>query len=142
MQNWQHFTDSRFMLGFQYPQITPQGKPVELAENDVQEKVRVHITSKDSREVYFEITKYQDLSAQMEYERHKQNLEQRPEEFVVTDLREIHWMSQRAYEYLVRWSQGSRIVRLIEDENVTYRLLYDPKSPLNTQILLTVQWKY
>lgn len=142
MQDWQHFSDSRFALGFQYPQITPQGYFVEKAESQEHDIVRIHFTSKDSREVYFEISKYQDLSAQMEYQRHKENLEKRPEGFVVTDLKEIRWMSQPAYEYSIKWSQAARVVMLIEADNTTYRILYDPKSPLNVQILLTLRWRY
>ncbi|HET9909376.1 MAG TPA: hypothetical protein VFQ23_22200 [Anaerolineales bacterium] len=142
MQDWLHFTDSRIALALQYPKVTPQGNLVELDENHEQDTVRVHFRSTGSREVYFEITKYQDLSPQMEYEQHKENLERRPEKFVLTDFREIGWMSQPAYEYSLRWSQGSRVVRLIEFENSTYRVLYDPFSPLNVQILLTLRWTY
>ena len=130
------------MLGFQYPETTPQGHFVEVTENQEENIVRAHFRSKDSHEVYFEITKYPNLSAQMEYERHKENLEKKPERVVVTDLKEIRCMVQTAYEYSLRWSRGSRIIRLIEIENVTYRILYDPKSHLNVQMLSTLRWKY
>ena len=142
MQDWQHFVDSRFAWRFQYPNVTPQGHLVEKAESQAQDMARIHFTSKDSREVYFEITHYYDLSAKMEYQRHKQNLEKRPEEFVVTGLKEIRWMSQRAYEYSIDWSQATRVVRLIEIGNATYRILYDPQSALNLRILSTLQWMY
>jgi hypothetical protein len=142
MQDWLHFSDPRFALGFQYPEITHQGHFVEWTESKEDDFVRVLFRSKDSREVYFEITKYQDLSAQLEYQQHKDNLEKRPEGFAVTDLKEIRWMSQPAYEYSIKWSQAARVARLIETENNTYRILYDPYSPLNVQILLTLQWKY
>lgn len=142
MQDWLHFTDLRFGLGFQYPEITHQGHFVEWTESEEKDFVRVHFRSKDSREVYFEITNYQDLSAQMEYQRHKENLEKRPEGFSVTDLKAIRWMSQPAYEYSIKWSQAARVAMLIEAENITYRILYDPYSPVNVQILLTLQWRY
>lgn len=101
-QDWVHFTDSRIALALQYPKVTPQGTPVEVDENQDEDTIRLHFRSTGSREVYFEITKYQDLSPQMEYEQHKENLERRPEKFILTDLREIHWMSQPAYEYSIR----------------------------------------
>lgn len=142
MQNWKHFTDSRFALGFQYPEITPQGHSVQSTENQETELVRVHFRSKDSAEVYFEITKYQNLSAQMEYQRHKEDLEKRPEGFVLTELKEIRWMSQPAYEYFIKWSKARRVVMLVEADNSTYRVLYDPNSPLNVRILSTIQWRY
>ena len=136
------FTDPRFVLGFQYPPITPQGHLVERAERQREAAIHIHLTSKDSPELYFEITKYINLPPEAEYQQHKENLEKRPERFVVSDLKEIQWLSQPAYEYSLKWGQARRIVRLIQVENDTYRFLYDPKSPLNARILLTIQWKY
>gem|GEM_PF-5488940 len=49
-------------------------------------------------------------------------------------------MAQPAYEYSFKWKHGARIVRLIEIENATYRILYDPSSPLNARILSTLRW--
>jgi hypothetical protein len=142
MQNWPHFSNPEFALGFQYPQSTPHGHIVEKVERREEGAIRIHFTSKDSRELYFEISKYDHLSPQVEYQRHKENLETRPEQFVVSELKEIRWMSQPAYEYSFRWSQGARIVILIEADNTTYRVIYDPYSPLNVQILSTLQWRY
>ena len=142
MQNWQHFIYPGFALGFRYPKITPQGHLVEKVERDDDKVIRVHFTSKESHELYFELTKYLDLPPQAEYQNHKDYLENRPDAYVVSDLREIRWMSQIAYEYSIKWREGARIVRLIETDAATYRLLYDPKSPLNVQILSTIQWTY
>ena len=140
MQNWQHFADSSFALGFQYPRTTPQGHTVEKAESQGDEWVRVHFTSKDSRELYFEITKYFDLRAQVEYQRHRAFLQESLEQFSISVLKEIHWMSQSAYEYSFKWEQGARVVILLESDHTTYRILYDPYSPLNARILSTLQW--
>lgn len=142
MQNWQHFSEPEFALGFQYPLITPQGHTVEKAERRKADAIRIHFTSKGSREVYFEISKFHRLSPSVEYQQHKEILEKRAEGFVVSELKEIHWLSQSAYEYSLKWGQGRRIVRLIQVENELYRFLYDPKSPLNARILLTIQWTY
>jgi hypothetical protein len=142
MQNWQHFANPRFALGFMYPSLTPQGHIVERAERQGDEVIRVHFTSKDSHELYFEMAKYINLSPPVEYQRHKESLEKRPDRFIVSELKEIRWLSQSAYEYSLKWKQGTRTVRLIEADNVTYRILYDPYSPLNVQVLSTVQWTY
>lgn len=142
MQNWQHFSDPRFELGFQYPPTTPQGHIVERAESPEAAAIRIHFKSKDSRELYFEITKHSNLPAPVEHEQHKESLVKRPGGFVVSDLKEIRWMSQPAYEYSLKWHMGARVVILIEVDKSTYRILYDPYSPLNVQILSTVQWTY
>ena len=113
---------------------------IDRGEIQEDESVRVLFASRDGRELYFEITKYFDLPVQVEYKRHKESLKKRLEQFSTSDLKEIRWMSQPAYEYSFKWNHGARIVRLIETENATYRILYDPKSPLNAQILSTIQW--
>jgi hypothetical protein len=142
MHNWPHFSYPEFALGFQYPQSTPHGHILEKEERREEGVIRVHFTSKDSRELYFEISKYNDLSPQAEYQRHKENLEARLEQFVVSELREIRWMSQPAYEYSLKWPRGTRTVTLIEADGATYRILYDPSSPLNIQVLSTLRWTY
>ena len=142
MENWQHFSQPEFALGFQYPQTTPQGHIVEKTERQEEGAIRIRFTSKDSYELYFEIAKYDDLSPQIEYQHHKMNLEQRADRFVISELKEIRWMSQPAYEYSIKWRQGTRIVMLIEADKATYRILYDPYSPLNVQVLSTMQWSY
>ena len=111
-----------------------------MIERQEAEAIRVHFTSKNSHELYFELTKYIDLSPPIEYQHHKESLEKRFDPFSISDLKEIRWMAQPAYKYSFKWKQGARIVRLIETENATYRILYDPSSPLNAQILSTLQW--
>src|SRR5262245_57067768 len=104
MQNWQHFVYPGFALGFRYPQITSQGHIVEKVETQDEGRIRVHFTSKESHELYFEITKYIDLlPAQVEYQNHKKYLENRSDEYMVSELKEIRWMSQTAYEYSIHW---------------------------------------
>ena len=142
MQDWQHFAEFGFALGFQYPQTTPQGHTVERSTSQGDNSVRVHFTSRDSHELYFELTKYTDLSPQVEYEHHKGSLEKKLNQFRISDLKEIRWLSQPAYEYSFQWQQGTRTVILIETDHAMYRILYDPYSPLNVQILSTVQWTY
>lgn len=142
MQNWQHFVYPGFALGLRYPPITPQDHVVEKVESQHDGAIRVHLISKESRELYFEITKYVDLPAQVEYHKHKEYLKSRPDDYMVSDLQNIRWMSQIAYEYSIKWRQGARIVKLIETDDATYRVLYDPNSPLNVQVLSTLQWTY
>ena len=137
MQDWQLFKDSRFSLQFRYPPKTPQGHFVNKTESQQDKAVRVHFVSRDSQELYFEVTKYQALHAQDEYRQHRQDLEKRLDEFNIKDLEQITWKSLPAYEYSFKWSQGARSVILVERNGETYRILYDPRSPLNVQILST-----
>lgn len=140
MHSWREFKDSRFALLFKYPGETHQGNSVEKTESRQDEVVRVHFVARDSQEVYFEVTKYGAVPARVEYQQHKQNLEKRFEPFTITELKEIVWKSLPAHEYSFEWNGGARSVLLVERGDGTYRILYDPRSPVNLQVLSTVEW--
>ena len=101
---------------------------------------RVHILAPKSREVYFEVSKYGSLNAQSEYQQHIRDLQRQFHALVVTELIETLCASLPAFEYTFEWDQGARTVVLVEREDAVYRLLYDPRSPVNRQILTTVEW--
>lgn len=69
MENWQLFRDPRFAVQFRYPAQGTDGEPVERVETVQEGMLRVHVLAPKSREVYFEVTKYDQLSAQAEYQR-------------------------------------------------------------------------
>jgi hypothetical protein len=89
MNHLKRFNDPRFGLVFKYPEETPLGHAVDKAESQQDEFVRVHLTSRDSKELYFEVTKYHIISAQIEYQQHRENLEQRFSELIITELKEM-----------------------------------------------------
>jgi len=140
MDDWQEFRDAKFTLLFKVPEATPQGHFVDKTEGEQGESIRVHFTSRDSKELYFEVTKYEALTPQTEYQQHRTNLEKRFSKFSITELKEIDWKSLSAYEYSFEWDQGKRSIILVEWDHATYRFLYDPRSPLNLQVLSTVEW--
>jgi len=140
MQDWHLFKDSRFSLQFRYPPNTPQGYFVNKSESQQDDALRVHFVARDSQELYFEVTKYPAFLAQVEYQQHKADLEKRLDEFRITELKKITWKSLPAYEYSFEWSRGTRSVILFERNGATYRILYDPRSPLNNQVLSTLEW--
>lgn len=140
MRNWHVFNDSRFALSFKYPGETPQGHLVEQIEGQKNDALRIHFISKERKELYIEVTKYHALPARVEYAQHKRELENRFEELYITELRTTVWKSLPAYEYSFEWSQDARSVILVERNDITYRILYDPRSPLNTQVLSTIEF--
>jgi len=84
MQDWRLSRDSRFALQFRFPPRTSQGYPVDKTESQQDEAVRVYFFSRDSQELYFEVTRYYALGAQAEYRRHWQHLEKQLDEFRIT----------------------------------------------------------
>ena len=140
MDDWQEFKDFRFALRFKYPGLATNGEHVDRVETQQDGMLRVHVLSPKSREVYFEISKYDLLNAESEYQRHKEILPKQFHPFAITELKETLCRSLPAYEYTFEWEQDTRTVILVERCDATYRILYNPRFPINLQILSTVQW--
>ena len=140
IENWQLFTDRRFELTFHYPATTPRGHAVEKTEGQQDDVLRVHLVSRDSQELYFEVVKYPNLLPREEYEQHRAYLEQRFDDLAITELKETSLASQLAYAYSFKWGNGERAVLLIHKDRATYRIIYDPHSPLNPQLLSTIEF--
>lgn len=140
MENWQLFSDSQFALQFKYPILATDGEPVDRAEAQQDGMLRVHILSPKSREVYFEVSKYDLVTAESEYQRHKEYLPKQFHPLTVTELKETLCASFPAYEYTFVWDQGTRTVILVERGGATYRILYNPRFSVNLQILSTLEW--
>ena len=140
IENWQLFTDRRFKLHFHYPATTPRGHAVEKTEGQQDDVLRVHLVSRDSRELYFEVIKYPNLLPREEYEQHRAYLEQRFDDMAITELQETSLDLLPAYAYAFKWGHGERAVLLIYKDQATYRIIYDPHSPLNPQVLSTIRF--
>jgi hypothetical protein len=137
---WQQFARPGFKVRFSYPEVTPQGRVVDRVEDEHEQphRVRVHLTSRDSRELYFEVIHFPDLTPLEEYTRHRAHLEQRFGAGSTTELSETTLGPWPAWAYAFRWDQGERSVILLQVGRDTYRIIYDPRSPLNTQIISTI----
>lgn len=126
--DWQRVALGR--IEFSYPDPTPKGHPVERKEDDRGDVQRIHLSSPESGELYFEASRFVGLTPEDEYARHRPYLEQRFGEGAVSAL--------AGDRYSFRWSDGERAVSLRRVGDETYRFIYDPRSPLNEEILLTV----
>jgi hypothetical protein len=142
MENWQLFTDPKFKVRFKYPVSTPQNHNVETLTGQSDDSIRVHLISRDSQEVYFEVTRYFTLSVHGEYRTHKAYLEQRfeAEGFSITELTDHKLGESPAHQYSFRWDNKQRVAILVQQGQVTYRILYDPQSNINAQILSTIEF--
>lgn len=127
-----------FELEFTYPDPTPEGHSVERKDDDRSDAQRVHLSSPSSGELYFEASRFVGLTPQQEYGRHRPYLEQRFGEGSVTELSEATLSERPAFRYGFEWSEAERAVLLLPVADDTYRFLYDPRSPLNEEILATV----
>src|SRR5262245_1377275 len=66
MEGWLLFSNPQFQLRFSYPAPTPQGHAVEKLEDQRDDGVRVHLSSRGSQELYLEVVRFFDLAPQEE----------------------------------------------------------------------------
>ena len=140
--DWQRFTHPRFRVEFSYPSPTPQGHEVERNEQRVQhhrgDMERVHLSSPTSGELYFELARFAGITPQDEYANHRPYLEQRFGSGAVTELNETTLLGWPAWTYGIQWPEAERAVLLLQLEADTYRVIYDPRSELNDQVVATL----
>jgi hypothetical protein len=136
--DWQQFLRAGFKLRFSYPTVTPEGHEVDLAEEESEGASRVHLTSRDSQEIYVEITHFAGLTPDQEYAHHRPYLEQRFGAGSVGEAGTSTLGGFPVWTYAFRWDQGERSVILFNLGGDTYRIIYDPRSPLNEQIISTI----
>ncbi len=135
-QTLKTFFLAEFGLKFTYPETTPRGHPIEFDD------IKIHVQSKGSRELYFEITRHLNVTAKEIYEREK--------EFVtkqlgakVSELKDSTFASHVALEYNFTWTENNlekkRNLFFIHKGEALYRIIYDPQAPLSLEVLETLE---
>jgi len=140
--DWERYANARFAVEFSYPAVTPRGQAVERQEqrvvDDRGEMERVHLRSPASGELYFELSCFRGITPQQEYANHRPSLEQRFGEGAVTELMETTLLDRPAWNYGIRWPEAERAVLLLPLGDDTYRIIRDPRSNLNDEVLGTL----
>jgi hypothetical protein len=140
--DWQRFTRPEFAIGFSYPAVTPQRQTVERDEQPFRDYARVHLSSPDRQELYLEVVRFHDMAPRDEYQHHRPYLEKRFGADSITPLTETTLRGRPAWAYAFRWDEAERSVEravlLLEIDGDTYRVIYDPRSALNAQVLATI----
>jgi hypothetical protein len=118
--------------------VTPRGNVVKRDDEPFRNYERVHLSSPDRQELYFEVVRFHDLTPQDEYLEHRPHLEERfgPDAITVLTETSLHGRAARAYAF-----HGDAIERaalLLQVDRDTYRVIYDPRSELNKQVLATI----
>ena len=135
---WQPFSRRGWSIQFDYPDPTPQGFAIRRDETPFRANERVHLSSPESQELYFEVVRFRELAPEDEYTSHKPYLEQWFGTDSVTALTETSLHGRPVLTYAFRWDGGERSVLLLQEGGDTYRVIYDPRSPLNADVLATL----
>ena len=129
-------------MEFSYPAVTPRGQTVERDETPFREYGRVHLSSPDKEELYVEVVRFGGLAPQEEYRAHRPYLEQRFGADAITALTETNLCGRPAWAYSFAWDEADRprerAVLLVQVGHDTYRIIYDPRSSVNEQVIATV----
>jgi hypothetical protein len=103
---------------------------------------RVHVSSPDRRELYFELARFGGIAPQDEYANHKPFLEERFGARSVTPLTATSLHDRPAWTYAFHWDEQDgpmeRTALLLQAGEDTYRVIYDPRSELNDQVIATI----
>jgi hypothetical protein len=142
--DWERLEHPGFSVAFSYPSVTPQGYLVERAAERVEDHPvagdfeRVHLSSPDSGELYFELAHFADRTPVDEYRTHQPSLAHRFGSNAVSSLTETTFGGRAAWTYDIKWDAGERSVLLLAVGGSTYRVIYDPRSELNARVLATL----
>jgi hypothetical protein len=143
--DWRRFRG--FGIEFSYPSTTPQGQAaeedVERASDHRGELERVHVHSADRQELYIEFARFRELTPEEEYANHKPYLERRFGAGSVTELSQTSLADRAAWTYSFRWNDEGRpmerVAILLQIGRDTCRIIRDPRSALNDQVLATLE---
>jgi hypothetical protein len=134
--SWERFPNCLLDLGvrLRFPAKTRDGQPVELDD------IRVHARSAGSDDVYFEISRHAGTTAAQVHAQEKQRIEGVYSERSVGELSETTFAKGAAFEYRIQWPEAERAVMLVERRGWVYRVLYNPRSELNRDIVSTIRF--
>lgn len=137
-RGWREFSRPAFKLRFLHPAVTPQGRPVEITEEERDGAHRVHLTAREGDEVYLELVRFPDLQPPEEYARHRAYLVGRFGPEAVSELTPSTLGGWPAFTYAFRGTGLERAVLSFQVGRDTYRIISDPRARLNDDIIATV----
>ena len=129
-------------MEFSYPGVTPLGHTVEQVEEHAQDHrgdiERVHLSSPESGELYFEVARLRELAPNDDYLGHANYLAQRFGPDSVSPLLDTTVEGRQTWTYSISWPDHERSVVMLYLGGDTYRFIYDPRSELNHQVFATL----
>lgn len=120
-------------IRLRYPVVSPEGQAIDV------DQLRVHARTRGSREIYFEVSKEHGVTARQRYDRERQALERAPVAPQISELTPTTAAGREAYRFTATWPDRERVFTLIEKGGVLYRTVHDPGSPINEQIVATLE---
>ena len=119
-------------IRLRYPAVTPDGHAAELDE------VRLHLRSRDSDELYLEVSRHLGLDPRASWERERSFVAERLGA-TVDELEPAVFNGREALRYAFRWDGHERVVHLVVIGEWLYRVIHDPAAPLAPAVLASIE---
>ncbi len=138
--NHQIFSNPIIPFTFTYPDPTPQGVTVVIHEKVTPVGRRFHLISEGSEEIYFEVGRYENQTMSELIERFRRELLANNPEVDITDKGSLEFLGCPGVRLVAQWPEKSRIITFFERGEVVCRIIFNPASDLNYEILESVRF--
>jgi hypothetical protein len=119
-------------IRLRFPATTPSGHAVDLDD------VRLHLRSRDSDELYLEVSRHLGLDPLASWERERAFVAERLGA-LVDEPEPAAFNGREALRYAFRWEGHERVVHLVVIGEWLYRVIHDPAAPLAPAVLATIE---
>jgi len=140
-KDWTIFERSDWSVTLRYPDPTPTGCPVRIHERIQETGHRFHFVSEGSDEVYFEIGRYPENSVEHVKAVFIEDVTDRIEGIEVGAPEQATIAGRSATRFEIRWPGKRRLIHLLGVDGVTHRVILDPDSELNLEILDSLRYE-
>jgi hypothetical protein len=140
MKEWTTYSNPQLSVTLKYPQPTPLGHSVKIVEKSSNISYRIHLLTDDSSEIYFEIGRYLTLPIKEAVNLFQTELKATNSEVDTSPVEATTFAAKPAYRLTARWPEKERSITFVDLEGVVCRIIYDPASAVNQQILETLSF--
>ena len=141
MNDWFTYSHQNFPVVLKYPNPTPLGNVVTINEQSGPSRFRAHFVSSGSDEVYFEVGRYVELPVTQAIDDFLTDVTSRFENLEVGEMERVRFQSFPAHRFSIRWPGKERVILFIEKQDALYRIIHDPASHLNKEMLDSVEFR-
>ncbi len=134
------FIDPDLGVRFRYADPTPQGFKIRFAEKVQPTGRRMHLTSPGSHEIYFEVARYPEIEIKAAFDLFRQGLPVEEMALEISGPETATVSGRTAQKYSIIWPEKSRWVYFVKNKGGTYRVILDPESLLNRDLLDTLKF--
>jgi len=141
MEDWISYAHQNFSAKLKYPNPTLQGSLVSINEITGNESFRAHFVSEGSDEVYLEIGQYSNLPVEQAIDDFLKDVSARIEGLEKSEIETLTFANYLAHRFSIRWPGKERVILFIEMDDSLYRIIHDPTSMINKQILESIEFR-